>query len=593
MGRRYWGGYWPERFASGKDPQTNRGKISGVFHVDEVRSFLDDQQYTSTIDSSRGTILPLNFGGYYSCARGWPKSLFNLTATWPKDATTQCNTEFIDFEVKPTLGEVDYGYGFKLYWEKQVPGTTDWVSISSPPELRTNKLRIGGALWNDNTADQAFGQYSTFRYSAINRYGTGTTITIPPTNNTADADTLALMLFNASTSGSTVGPVLTGPGRTAPTISLLSSPTLTTTNPPSGQQRSLLIGYNGVNLTADFFSRVDGDFTMEIYFLWTGNSPDSYYSSGIPFGNIIDTRLTAGGEKNPDALSIQIANDCLSVARGGTTVITDTVTFPKNTWYHIILTCENSVWRLYKRQIPVGAMLSNTASLVGAAYAGEHTPILRLRGNDLAVTENGAKYRALVKYGALREKLSEDATLTVVIPEVTAWDVEVDLILDGPGDVTNARHLLARDGTAYVDGAGNKVNIDVSVTANVSQNQFKFGWERTTQLLSDFTDGTGFYIGSPAAGGTGGYTPDQVYGWIDNEAASGLSAPDYWAGVTPTNSSVPAVPAFRWLPYDEGTASPPDFTPIFVGGNFLAFRPYVICGAQKIYGPITFIEYEG
>lgn len=599
MGKKIWGGYFPDQYPLGQEPSSARGVIPGVFYADDVRLFLDQEDYTSTMDENRtiyATYALLN--GLYS---SWPRSLFSVTTGYPLDASVQCNTNFIDFEARATAGAVDYRYGFKMYWETQLAGTTEWVPITSPTYLITTKLRIGNALYTDSEYQNPKGQYSILRYSSINRYSTGATITIPPSNNTVDNDTIALMLFNATSSGNVVGPVVAGTGLPTPTISRQGSPELTTVNPPAGQQRSLEITsqQQSVTLTANSFSRNDGDFTIELYFLWKENTYN-YTTYDTTLGTIIDTRMASADvklAKNPDAFAIQIRNGRLTVLRGEAPVIVDAEPFPTNMWYHIILTCENRVWRLYKRPLPTGGGPAQpTATRVGV-YAGEHVPVLRLRGTDLEVSKNGTKYRALVKYGALRSKYSDDATLEVVTPEITEWIIQIDLLLVGGADISNQRHLLADQGTGYPPAAGHEVRLDVEIESTVASNQFMFGWEIATQILSDTLDPEreSFFIGSPAPDG-GGYSPQQVYDWIAGEAlavAEGLTPEEYWAGATTTNPAVPVVPELEWTTRRAPQSNPevpPFVIESFFDKNFLAYRPYAMCGTQRITGPVAFIQ---
>ena len=609
MGKKTWGGYFPEQSpyadpSSGYyGPNSYSGVIPGVFYVDDVRLFLDGASYVSTIDpSGRDVIYPPTNRECYGITPSWPRSLFTIDAQYPKNAAVACNTEFIDFEMLANVPSPDYGYGFKIYWEKQLPGTTTWIPVVSPVSLITTKIRLGGPLHAD-TIENALGQYSTLRYSAANLYGTGQTITIPATNNTPTNDTIVLMVFNETT-GTSVGPVLVGGGRVTPTVTTLGSPTLITTNPPPAFSRSLSItqeyAAQSVTLTADSFSRSTDDFTLELYFRWQGHGYDPS-PSDENVGTIVDTRMNSADvleAKNPDALAIQVRSKRLTVLRGESRVINDREDLPQNVWYHIILTCENGVLRLYKRPLPAGGVPMNTAYLCGS-YSGDHVGVLRIRGDDLALDKNGTKYKALVKYGALRELPgAREAVLEVVTPAITEWIIKLDLLLVGAGDIFNQRHLLDQSGTGYPAGAGHEIRLDVEIESTVASNQFKFGWEIATQILSDTLDPARelFFIGSPAAGG-GGYDDQQVYDWIDGEALAvtgGLTPEEYWAGATSTNPAAPIVPELSWSLRRAPQANPE--IPAFVafegntGANFLAYRPFAMCGTQKIIGPIAFVE---
>lgn len=594
MGKKTWGGYFPEQYPSSSEvPASTNGVIPGVFYIDDVRLFLDGSTYTSTIDANK--IISPPHRPCRSNAAIWPQSLFTLVSTTPADADVQCNSSFIDFEPIAYPGSVDYGYGFKMYWEKQSPGSTSWVPVLSPPVLLSNKIRLGHTLWtNTDSYDAVNGQFAMFRFSSSARYATTTTITVPLISNVPDNDTLALMPFSTS-----VTAVFVPAGTTAPTVSTRNNPSLTTNDPPSGQNQSLVVALAGywaehrqsVTLTSDSFMRNTGDFCVETYFRWTSVFSD--------FNTILDTRPNDdnGKAENPDAFAIHIRNNRLVVTRGNAIVIADKETFLFDTWYHLILTCENQVWRLYKTPLAGLGMPTSQATLVGAPFTGEHTPRLRLRGADIAVSENGTKYRAKVKYGALRQLTSRAAELEVITPEITEWIIQIDLLLVDAADILNQRHLLDDEGTGYPPGAGHEVRLDVEIESTVASNQFKFGWEIATQILSDTLDPEreSFFIGSPASDG-GGYTPQQVYDWIAGEdlaVAEGLTPEEYWAGATTTNPAVPVVPELEWTtrrPPQPNPEVPPFVIESFFDKNFLAYRPYAICGTQRITGPVAFIQ---
>jgi hypothetical protein len=566
MDKRNYGGYVNER-QQPRQPLRQYAKIPGVWYIDEVREYLDDASYQSGL--APGVFIPL------LNSFGWPRSLFTVTP--PTNKSLGCR-EFVDFSATaaPNFAYPDYGYPFEFYWERRANASAPWSAVTMPaPNIIANRVRIGAESYTTaNAVSQPFfGYIGSFRYSSVARYtasADGSTLTIPAGEPNGFGDNiLAFLNFNsANTTPITVESNLAPP----PTLSVTSGATKvagTIANPaPPGATHSLELPTSSaasITITAgedpatSSFSRNPGDFCLEIIFRFRLSDLqffDFYYSSSDtvlfdlrPFGNYEDEPW-----QNVDAptLVINVDSRRLRVMRGDGPAISAAPVIRENTWYHAILNSSSGTWRLYLREMSPNVLPGpQTADLVGKAYTGAHSRILRLR--NLTTADNGYQYRARVKYGALRSAYTAHATLGVET---------VSFSWTGPYFNNNTGLLNLLGPNAVEQGAEVIIQATAVGSGGITSNQLQYRWQVATNKTI-------------AEGGALIVTAD-VENW--------LSA----APTSPTPEDALNWTTLQGSNYDQNNIS---FNPIFSGnGEYIAVRAFATCGANTDYSPVRFIQ---
>lgn len=537
MGRRYFGGWWPENLPV--QPSSSATSIPGVWHLSDVCMLLEDDYMQSEIDSSVA-IYKHGRSGQYAGSISWPRSTFSVGNI--ADASLGCKA-FVDFLASASAG-VDFGYPFKFYWEKQAPGSSTWTPVANPLNLTTTRIRLARAAYSttDGQSDGFRGFLANFRYSSAARYMTSNpdapTITVPSVP-AFDGNTIALIKFDTAAFPAGVNSTPTAPWTSlspAPTFYSASFSTVANSSlPGTSWVANTSSGYFQLEHDTGF-SRNTDDFCAEIYFRTIDGVNWSY--SNDNYATLFDMRVgtSTTGPQNVEAIALVLnKQNQLTVLRGSSAVIISDVVVNSNTvdltasWYHAILNQKDGVMRLYMRSV-----LSSTATLVGEAYAGDHVQRLRLR--NLTTADHDTQYRVRVKYGALREGYSAPATLSVVQPNIT-WDGP-KFTVSGP----DVYHLVGPN--ALPPGGAFTVGVVVDGGAGFNENELDYRWEYAGVRL----DGTA----------------------VEFDDAPELLAWETIAGRTTTQFSG-------------------NF--FATSGEFGAIRAVAICGAiATVYSPVAFIQ---
>jgi hypothetical protein len=537
MGKRYFGGWWPENLPV--LPASSATSIPGVWHIDDVRMLLEDDYIISEIDPTL-YIYKRGRGGSYA-GMSWPRATFTVDDI--DDVTLGCKSS-VDFLAAATKNySADFGHEFKFYWEKKAPGSSTWAPYSSPLDLITNKIKLGQDVFT--TGVNIFrGYMANFRYSSAARYMTGsndTTLTVVA-DPVFDGNTLALLKFNTSSTTPSVPWTSLDP---APTR-VVQNFSMATDGGLTGQEYTAQTFGGLYTLSHDTgFTRNDGDFCVELYFRTTDNLNWAY--SNDQYATLVDMRAgnTTTGPINVNAIAITLSKlNKVQVRRGDAVIIESDTSVASNTpvaensWYHVILNSKDGVLRLYLRPI---SNPNRVATLVGEPYAGEH--IKRLRLTNLTSADDDTQFRARVTYGALREAYSAPATLSANAPDITWNDPD-----NGPAPYFTVEgnyfpHLLGPN--ALPNPGSFTISSGVDPGPGFSNNQLDFRWEFATERL----DGTA----------------------IEFDDAATILAWNTFAGETDTSFS---------------------YNLVWAGsGNYFALRAVAICGqVATVYSPVAFIE---
>lgn len=439
---------------------------------------------------------------YYLQYNRWPSSYVSLGALANQELKCVTTATLNANVYLPCGNSTIFDYPLAYFWEKSSNGGITWEAVSSSTfNLTSNKITIGQRAGSPTRENYLYGFIDSIRVTVGNpRYFADLISPYNPRNPSSalndEFTKLSVNLGNdiGKTVGSTVIPVWTptiGADRDIQDIRRTTTPGSDTSWDALWpvRQSSTIFGYQSATPAVQFVTRstnfsssthynyleVDGstlttpavispgdeDFCVEGYVKIRGFR-HSYNNSAGTSAVFLDTRSTASATDGivvyfePTTSATGIGRLVVNIP-GYDRVFTYEPLYA-NYFYHVAVSKQLNTWRLYVNGVKRGEFSSQGSSLT-------------LTG--LSTLQNGTLYRYRVFYGALREAVSNPATITVLV---------ANFVFDNLGDLTGPeiRSVDTSDNLEHIYTVGESVGYQFRASVyieNFTGGQFSYQWQ--------------------------------------------------------------------------------------------------------------------